>query len=214
MKLYYSPLSTYSMKTLIGLYEKEVEFEKCPVDLSNPKEKREYREKYPIGRLPLLELEDGYIIPESSIILEWLDQNYPFNALIPEGAEISRRTRFYDRMNDLYLNDSICNIFFQGLKPEAEQNKKLIEKSKYYLETCFRALNKELDDNEYLVGNEFTMADCSAFPALFYCQKFYPYDHYQNLVEYGRKLMDRPSVKLVLDEVFPALEKWENDRRK
>ena len=75
MKLYYFPLSTYSQKVLTALYEKGAEFESEQVRLFDEAERERYREIYPLGRIPLLVLDDGHLIPESSIIVEYLDTN-------------------------------------------------------------------------------------------------------------------------------------------
>jgi glutathione S-transferase len=73
MKLYYHPISTYSQKALIALYEKELDFEPEIVSLMNPEARQKYHEVYPMGKIPCLQLEDGHIIPEASIIIEYLD---------------------------------------------------------------------------------------------------------------------------------------------
>ena len=73
MKLYYFPLSTYSQKVLIALHEKGAAFESEQVRLFDETERERYRKIYPLGRIPLLVLDDGHLIPESSIIVEYLD---------------------------------------------------------------------------------------------------------------------------------------------
>lgn len=59
MKLYYHPLSTYSQKTLMALYEKEVPFEREIVNLRDPRQRTAYRRLYPLGKIPLLVRDDG-----------------------------------------------------------------------------------------------------------------------------------------------------------
>ncbi len=63
-------------------------------------------------------LYDGHLIPEPSIIGEYLDANLDSGPrLIPPGRDEARRTRFQDRMMDLYFNDSIASLLFQSWKP-------------------------------------------------------------------------------------------------
>ena len=73
MKLYYNPISTYSQKVIIAFYEKALEFEPNIVNLMDPDDLAKYREVYPMGKIPCLVLDDGHLIPESSIIIEYLD---------------------------------------------------------------------------------------------------------------------------------------------
>ena len=124
MQLYYFPPSTYSQKALIALEEKNVSFEREIVNLFDDKVRSEYREFYPLGKIPLLKRDDGWIIPESSIIVEFLETKYPdAQQLIPSDPVLARQTRFMDRMNDLYLNDPVATLLFESWKPETEQDK-------------------------------------------------------------------------------------------
>ena len=76
MKLYYYPLSTYCQKVLIALYEKSVDFTPERVSLMDDAERDAYRKIYPLGKIPLLVLDDGHWVPESSIIVEYLDTHF------------------------------------------------------------------------------------------------------------------------------------------
>ena len=73
MKLYCALPSPYSQKVLIAFKEKGIKFDPEYVNLMDPEKHAEYKKFYPIGKVPLLVLEDGYMIPESSIIVEYLD---------------------------------------------------------------------------------------------------------------------------------------------
>ena len=122
MKLYYLPVSTYSQKALIALFEKGVRFEPEIVDLFDADSRKKYREIYPIGKVPLLVLDNGHIIPESTTIVEYVNEHSANKPnLIPGDADNRRQVRFRDRMTDLYLNNPVTAIFFETRKPEAEQ---------------------------------------------------------------------------------------------
>ena len=51
------------------------------------------------------------------------------------------------------------------------------------------------------------MADCSAVPALFYAQKVYPYEQFEGIKSYYKRVSERPSYQKVLVEAQPYLEK-------
>ena len=89
MKLYYYPLSTYSQKVLIALYEKQLEFESELVFLFDPEAATSYKEIYPLGKIPLLVNEED-MVPESSIIVEYLDR-------IGGACTAARKRRVVDR---------------------------------------------------------------------------------------------------------------------
>ena len=104
MQLYYYPLSSYSRKVLVALEEKQVSCEREVVDLFEPEAKAKYREINPFGKVPTLILDGDYVIPESSIIIEYLDtHHFTGTKLIPDDKDLARKARFHDRTSDLYL---------------------------------------------------------------------------------------------------------------
>ncbi len=86
--------------------EKGIEFEPEIVSLMDPDARAAYREIYPLGKIPCLLVEDNHIIPESSIIIEYID-HMAEPRLIDGDTEQTRKIRFKDRMFDLYLNDAV-----------------------------------------------------------------------------------------------------------
>ncbi|MCW9045776.1 MAG: glutathione S-transferase family protein [Alphaproteobacteria bacterium] len=203
MKLYYAPISTFSQKVLLAFYEKGIEFEPEIVNLMDPEERAKYRELYPIGKIPLLFPTEDHMIAESSIIVEYLENHYPQGPkLIPDDPDLARQVRFMDRMNDLYLNKPIFTMIFADGKPEKE-----IEDAKRYIDCSYHHLNSRLENNTWLMGDDFTMADCAAIPPLFYAQKAYPFTDYPNIVAYFARAMERDSYKRVLADALPILKK-------
>lgn len=204
MKLYYHPLSTYSQKVLIALYEKGLDFDGEVVHLMNPEARDKFREVYPIGKVPCLQLEDGHIIPESSIILEYLD-TLAEPTLIKGNADETRKIRFKDRMFDLYLNDPVGTLFFQNMKPEAERDQERIDKAKFHVATMYGFMEKEFGKQSYANGEEFLMSDCAAAPALFYAEQIAPFAEYKNILAYWERLKSRPSIQRTHEEAAPIL---------
>ena len=204
MKLYYNPISTYSQKVLIALYEKGLDFEPEIVNLMDPDARTKYREVYPLGKVPCLQLEDGHIIPESSIIVEYID---PMAAptLIKGDADETRRIRFKDRMFDLYLNEAVVTLLFQGMKPEGEQDPERIEKANFNIATIYNFMENELGKQPYANGEEFLMSDCSAAPALFYAEQVAPFAEHKNISAYWERLKSRPSIQRTHEEAAPIL---------
>ncbi len=207
MKLYYFPLSTYSQKALMALQEKNISFEPEIIDLRDEAARTKYRELYPLGKVPLLELDDGHLIPESSIIIEYLDTHFETGTwLLPKDPDLSRRTRFKDRMQDLYLNESVATLIFESWKPEAERNVEAMEKARFRAGVIYDFMEKDLADKRWLMGSEFSMADCAAAPPLFYAQEHLPFSDRPNITAYWMRLSARPSWQKVFEEVKPYLE--------
>lgn len=214
MKLFYYPLSTYCQKVLLAFYEKDLSFSPEIIDMMNEQSRAHYEGTYAIGRVPLLqlqhsdkgELEDNHIIPESSIIIEYLDQQYPDTVqLIPESPDKARAVRFMDRMADLYLNDPISGLIRKKMFAGAE--KEMPEKKAFkYIDASFEYLDKHLEERHFICGEDFTMADCAVIPALFYARYVYPFAEHENIRAYWLRVSERDSVKKMLNEIQ---EQWQ-----
>lgn len=207
MKLYYFPLSSYSQKALMAFYEKDISFEPELVDLREESARAEYRKLYPMGKVPLLVLDDGHLIPESSIIIEYLDTHFDSPPrLIPADPDQSRRTRFHDRMLDLYLNESITTMIFESWKPESERNHEGLERSRFRAGVMYDFMETALADKHWLMGPDFSLADCAAAPPLFYAQEHFPFEDRPNIAAYWKRLSARDSWQKVFKQVQPYLE--------
>ncbi|TQV85080.1 glutathione S-transferase family protein [Aliikangiella coralliicola] len=208
MKLYYHPVSTYSQKVLIALYEKQITFDSEIVQLFDPEVKANYEKIYPIGKIPLLIVEDDWKIPESTIIVEYLEGNFEQGTqLIPSAKEAARHVRFHDRMSDLYLNDPTSTLLFELKKAEDIRDQDKIARACKYLDLSYRYLDDKLRDSDWLMGESFTLADCATIPPLFYAQQIHPFGDYANLTAYYKRANARESYEKVLSEALPALEK-------
>ena len=104
MKLYYNPLSSYSQKALIAFYEKGVSFQPELVNLMTPEGRASYQAVFPLGKIPLLKPTEDWMVPESTPIIEYLDDKFPETPrLIPTaGSDLARQVRLMDRTMDLY----------------------------------------------------------------------------------------------------------------
>ena len=207
MKLYYFPLSTYSQKVTLALHEKGIEVEKIPVMLFDDEERERFRAVYPLGKIPLLVLDDGHQIPESSIIVEYLDTEFGGGPrLIPGDPTLSRQTRFHDRMLDLYLNQSVSNLVFESWKREDERDAQTIERARFHIGVMYDFMESRLADRTWLMGDDFTLADCAAAPPLFYAQEQHPFTDRPNIAAYWSRLQSRPSWQANAAEMKPHLD--------
>lgn len=203
--LYYHPLSPHSQKVLIAVYEKGARFTPKIVDLSDPEERAQYRKLYPMGMLPLIVLNHGPLIPESSIIIEYFDSLDGGKRLISKDPDTARKTRFKDRFFDFYLTDAANALFAEGYKPPAQQDTEKIETAQYQIRAVYDFIEYELSQQTWANGEEFSMSDCAAAAGFFYASRIMPYDDYPNVAAYAKRLGERPSVRRARDEAAPYM---------
>lgn len=208
LKLYFHPLSSYSQKTLIALYENDTPFEGQMVDLMSDEGRAAYLKLWPIGKMPVLRDEArNRMIPESSIIIEYLQRFYPGKtAFVPEEVEQALHVRLRDRFFDLYVSDPMQKIVTDKLRPSGQNDLTGVERAKALLETAYGLIDKEMATKPWACGEAFSMADCAAAPALFYADKLLPFrDSYQHLSAYFDRLLQRPSYARALREAEPYM---------
>lgn len=204
--LHYHPLASFCHKALIALYENDVPFVPQLVDLGDPAQRAEFLRVWPIGKFPVLRDEDREkTIPESSIIIEYLQQHYPGKVkLIPEDADDARETRLLDRFFDLYVHEPMQKIVTDRLRPAGSDDPHGVEHARKVMRTAFDMLEKDMAHCTWAAGESFGLADCAAAPALFYANKVMPIaDHHPHLARYLDRLMHRPSYARVLIEAQP-----------
>jgi len=204
MKLYYNPLSTYSQKALIAFNEKGLSCEKEIVDLMSAEGRAAYANVSPIGKVPFLKAQHDWDVPESTSIIEYLEDEYPDTPrLIRYGdRQAARQVRFMDRMADLYYNDPVVEILFQQFGFRAVDAARA-ERARGYIAMTYQHLDRRLADRAWLAGDVFTMADCSLIPAMFYAQFVAPFDDHANIAAYWVRAQSRPSYAQVYAEFEP-----------
>jgi glutathione S-transferase len=208
LTLHYHPLSSFCQKALIGLYELDVAFERQRVDLSNPAERAALLALWPIGKFPVLRDEAREVtVPESSIILEYVQQHHaPQGRLLPADPEHARECRLRDRFYDLYINMPVGKIVTDRLRPEGQHDWHGVEQARAQLATAYEIADRELRSSKWASGDAFTLADCAAAPALYYADRVLPFgERHPHLAAYFERLRERPSYARVALEAEPYL---------
>ena len=206
LTLHFHPLSSFCWKALIALYENGVPFTPNLVDLGNPAERAALLKLWPIGKFPVLQDDArAEIVPESSVVIEYLDRHYPGRArLIPDDADRALQTRLRDRFYDLYVHLPMQKIMGDRLRPQGKQDPHGVEEARAQLRTSYAVIEQQMARGAFAMGDDFSLADCAAAPALFYGSMVVPFgDGQQNLVAYFQRLKSRPSFARVLKEAEP-----------
>ncbi|WP_108958160.1 glutathione S-transferase family protein [Leptospira ellinghausenii] len=204
--LYFHPLASFCHKVLIALYENGTEFEPRFVDLLEEESRSELFAYWPVGKIPLLrDRLRNQIIPETSVIIEYISEFYPGTAnLLPSLPQESIEVRLWDRFFDLYISDSVQKIVLDRIRTEGQKDPFGVERAYERLPVAYGMLEKQLDTKNYIVSDHFTMADCSAVPALFYSDTLLSFRNgYPKLTNYFERLLEKSSVKRTLDEAEP-----------
>jgi glutathione S-transferase len=209
LKLYFHPFSSFCQKVLVALYENETRFEPHIVDLADETSSAEFKKLWPIGRFPVLRDDArNRTIPESSIIIEYLTQQYPGKTkLLPADAELAWQTRLRDRFYDLYVNVPMQKVVTDRLRPAGKGDPYGVEQAKTQLRTAYDIIDREMATNVWATGNAFSMADCAAAPAMYYANLVLPFgDTHEHVAAYLGRLMDRPSFARAIEEAKPYRE--------
>jgi glutathione S-transferase len=206
LTLYFHPLSSFCWKALIGLYELGIPFEKHLVDLSNEEARAAFARLWPIAKFPVLRDDArGRTLPESTILLEYADRLGPGRRrLLPDDPERALACRLRDRLFDAYVHVPMQAIVGDRLRPEGKRDPYGVERARAQIEAAYGEADAAIGEGPWALGDAFTLADCSAMPALFYADKVAPLgDRWPSLSAYLARLTRRPSVARVLDEAAP-----------
>ena len=206
LTLYFHPLSSFCWKALIALYENDTPFKPHPVDLGNPAERAALRELWGIGKFPVLRDDArGVTVPESSVIIEYLDCYYPGRTrFIPEAPDPAWQNRLRDRFYDLYLHLPMQKIMGDRLRAEGNRDPHGVEEARAQLRTCYAMIEAQMAEGGWAMGEAFGLADCAALPPLFYGNMVEPFGGaHRNVAAYFERLKMRPSVARVLSEAEP-----------
>ena len=175
MILWSGLLSPYSAKVRIACNEKNIHYELREVAWSratlwgpNPPE---FLAVSPRGQVPVLITDDGQAIPDSTVIIEYLEECFPEPALLPSDAGDRALCRLLEDDADRAIQDDITVLVREIFcKPDGVgRDQRAVADANARLLVFFRALEQRLENNDYLFG-AFSVAEAPAFTAVGYAQ--------------------------------------------
>lgn len=211
MKLYDS-LGPNPRAVRMFLLEKGLELPKVEIDLLGAENRGAvYCEKNPGGQLPALELDDGRVLGETVVIMEYLEDHNPQPPLIGTSAEEKAETRMWQRRIELGITENLYNGFryAEGIDlfrnrmrvlPEAADGLKAIVRDK------LAWLDGLMAGKTFAVGDRFTIADIILYVALdFGAGMGQPLDgNLQNVGVWLERIASRPSATASLHPASAA----------
>ena len=206
LTLHFHPLASYCWKALIALYENDIPFTPNLVDLGNAGERAALVKLWGVGKFPVLRDDArNETVPESSIIIEYLDQHYRGpTRFIPDDPARALRTRLRDRFYDLYVHLPMQKIMLDRMRPADKKDPQGVEEARAQLRTSYAMIEQQMANGGWAMGEDFSLADCAAAPPLFYGSMVVPFQATQNnLAAYFERLKARSSFARVMKEAEP-----------
>lgn len=204
--------SPFVRKARIALKEKGISYTLNPVFPIGAGE--EYRKISPLGKVPCYTTDKGDNIPDSSVIIAYLEKVQPKPALYPSEPVEFARALFFEEYGDSGLMGQIGPVFFNRIVGPRFMNKPADEAAiKQALEVglppLLAYLNAQTKDKRFLVGNSFSVADIgivSPFVNFMHAGEDVDAKKYPYLTRYLANHFERPSIKELIDEeraLFP-----------
>lgn len=151
----------------------------------------EHRTRHPLGRVPVLEDDDGYVFESTAICLHLADL-YPQAELLPPPGTHERALAYqWSCFAPAELEPPLIEAaIFRESDPDRAA------KARGRFVAAARALTDALADSEYLVGGRFGVADILAVTALSIPERAgFPEDVSQDLKTYVARLKERPAYQ-------------------
>jgi glutathione S-transferase len=156
MKLLASLLSPYARKVRIVLSEKGMDCELQLVDVTQPDHAALIHN--PLGKIPVLLLDDGTPLYDSRVIVEFLDNISPISRLIPKGNRERIAVRRWEALADGVLDAAVL-ARLESLRPETEQSASWLARQIGKAERGLAQMAEELDDRAWCHYDRYTLAD-------------------------------------------------------
>lgn len=212
--VYGTTLSPFVRKVCVTLAEKGLKYE---LKIVTPNDQPvDFPEISPLKKIPAFRdtsLPEPNTLSDSSVICDYLENKYPEPALYPKDPYLRARALWFEEYADSAVAMCVTRgLFFErvvkkflGQTTNEETCRKTLEQD---LPPLWDYLDKEIGDNDYLVGNSFSIADISVTTMLI------NYDHagedvnparWPRLCNYAGRLLLRPAFKLFIEEEAPLI---------
>lgn len=207
MRLYSENYSPFSAPVRIAIYAKalDIEIVAPPGGLRSA----QYHMINPLGTIPCLMLDDDTRLPESSAIMEYLEEKFPEPPLLPARPEDRAQVRLLQRVGELHITTQTVEL---AQLPDAINRDETAANRLTRIVRGLAALQNILSGDDFAVGASLTLADCQLAPALFGVPRvagaFMNRDligAYPKVARYIETSRRHKAVTRVLDEMSAAL---------
>lgn len=193
MKLIGSLTSPYVRKVRIVLAEKKIDYD---FELDSPwVADNTISSHNPLGKVPVLLLDDDSPLYDSRVIVEYLDSMTPNNRLIPASGRERITVRRWEALAD-GICDAAVSGFLEAKRPDGQRSEEWIARQRGKILAGVGVMAKDLADHPWCHGSGLTLADIAVGVTLGYLRFRYPEINWQgdheNLARLHGKIMKRP----------------------
>jgi len=180
LTLYDAARCPYCARARIALAEKGVEYETIEIDLTD--RPAWIYEKNATGRVPVLE-ESDWLLPESAVIMEYLEERYPAPALLAAGAAERALARLW-----IFRHDDFTRPYYALRRGEDGAARRFGEQ--------LTQLDVALGERPWLGGDEYGLADIAYVPWVLRARDSLgvALDEYPAVEDWLARLLERPAV--------------------
>jgi len=165
IRLYDFPQSPYCQKVRLVLAEKDLSYEKTFVDLvKNEQKSPEFLRLNPYGKVPVL-IDDGEAIYDSTVINEYLEDEYPHPPLMPEASGERARARMFEDFADNSFTAQGGLLAAELRKPAEQVDQERVQRYRADLMRVLEFLERQLEGRDYVAG-DFSLADLAFIPRM------------------------------------------------
>jgi glutathione S-transferase len=192
MKLYYSP-GACSLSPHIALHEAGLPFTAV---LASTKTKKlqdgtDYLTINPKGYVPLLEFDDGQRLSEGPAIVQWIADQVPAKKLAPPAGTMARY-RLIEWLN--FITSELHKSYSPLFNPAMPEEGKALYRAR--LLDRFKFVDQSLEGRDYLLGSDFTVADCYLYVVGRWAGAVkLDLSPFKNLAAYMARVAARPAVQ-------------------
>ena len=193
LTLYYSP-GACSQAPHILMHETGIEHDAIRVDLRSKtlEDGSSYLQVNPKGAVPALRLDNGEVLTENAVVLQYLGDRADSDVLPPVGE--LRRYRVLEWVN--FITTELHKSFAPLFSPAAGD-----ETKRYFRDQIGKKLDyveQRIGDGPFLMGETLTLPDPYLFVMTAWADKLIGLSNWPNLTAFRERMLDRPSVRHVL----------------
>ena len=165
LKLHYHPFSTFARRVRIALIEKNIPAELVEVDMvARAHRSPAYLALNPYGRVPTLE-EDGFVLYESTAILEYLEATHPAPPLVPADARGRALVSMHMKLCDLQLARQTGSIIFpKRFLPKERWDEAAMAQAKKEIDKHFAVVETQIAGKDWMVGDRYSLVEVCYTP--------------------------------------------------
>ena len=211
MKLYDSKLSPYANRVRLQLYLKGIDAQLIDVPTGGS-HTAEYAKMNPLEKVPTLE-DNGFYLPESGVIGEYIEDTRPTPSLRPADAKERARMRVMYNIADQYILNPLFELFDQ-VNPKT-RDAKIVDEQLTALSSGLKGLEHFIVSGKYAMGAQASLADCALVPSLFFAAGIGPMLGQGDILAatpkvkaYWAAVQSDPSVAKVIQEMSAALAEY------